>query len=631
MIMSDIIKQTLKMKKTAFLILSVLVLTVAFQAEGQQPYRNFKVAVYVRAMEVNRMKDGAWLEESWKKISSNLHVDKVYLETHRDQQMVDENTLTKAITFFKSKGVKVAGGITFTINEMENFRTFCYSDPVYRKKAQQIIEFTATHFDEIILDDFFFTNCKCKMCIEAKGDRSWSDYRLGLMTEAARDLIVGPAKKINPAVRVIVKYPNWYDHFQECGFNLETQPAIFDGLYTGTETRDAESSDQHLQPYNGYLVARYFENLKPGKNGGGWVDTYGSASYDRYAEQLWLTMFAKMPEITLFEYDAMSGPLRQAMVPAWKDQKTSFMYAGFLPVREGQTMAGAAAHSLNVIDNLVGQLGTPYGIKSYKPYHSDGEDFLQNFFGMIGIPMNIVSEFPMDDKIILLTRQAGKDPEIVQKIEKRLFAGKDVMITSGLLDALQDRGIRKIVNIESTSRKSLVDEFKAGWSPKIKGDHPILIPQISYFTNDSWEEISGLSHGLGWPLMLRGKYGDANLYVLAIPDNFNELYSLPAPVLNRIREVLCRQTGIRLAGPAGVSLFLYDNNTFVVESFNDIPVDIEVIFSKKSKSLPDLMTNEKLEMTTIPAITFMGKVFAPETYKVKLTLAPHSFRAFRTE
>jgi len=193
-------------------------------------------------------------------------------------------------------------------------------------------------------------------------------------------------------------------------------------------------------------VSRYYENLKPGKNGGGWVDTYGSPSYDRYAEQLWLTMFAKLPEITLFEYGAMAGPLRPEMVPAWKDQKTSFDYNSFLPLKENQTMAGAASHSLGLIDNLTGKLGTPYGIKSYKPFHSEGEYFLQNFFGMIGVPINLVPEFPMDDNIILLTQQAAKDPAIVQKIEERLSAGKDVMITSGLLNALQDRGIRKIVN-----------------------------------------------------------------------------------------------------------------------------------------------------------------------------------------
>jgi hypothetical protein len=598
---------------------------------SQQGYNNFKVSIYIRAMEVQKMKDPAWLESSWKKISSGLHVDKVYIETHRDLQLVDETTLNKVIAFFKDKGVQVAGGITFTISEMDNFRTFCYSDPVYRKKAQEIIEFTAAHFDEIILDDFFFTNCKCKLCIEAKGDRSWSDYRLELMTEAAKNLIVGPAKKVNPKVKVIVKYPNWYDHFQECGFNLETEPAIFDGLYTGTETRDAENSDQHLQPYNGYLVSRYFESLKPGKNGGGWVDTYGSPSFDRYAEQLWLTLFAKLPEITLFEYGAMAAPLRKEMIPAWINAGTSFDYASFLPLKDGQTMSAAAAHALNQVDELVGKLGKPYGIKSYKPFHSEGEEFLQNYFGMIGIPVDLVSVFPADDQLILLTQQAAKDQDIVKKIEKRLRDGKDVVITSGLLSALQDRGIRKIVNFGSTDRKALCEEFKAGWSPRTKAAHPVMIPQVTYSTNDSWEEVSGLANGLGWPLMLRGKYGDANLYVLVIPDSFSDLYALPASALNRIREILCAPAGIRITGPAGVSLFIYDNNTFIVESFNDKPVEVEIVLTKICSSLADLSTNEKLSLTTVPSVVFMGKVFAPEQRKVKVVIQPHSFRGYGME
>ncbi|HOC87168.1 MAG TPA: hypothetical protein PKM00_10000, partial [Prolixibacteraceae bacterium] len=34
----------------------------------------------------------------------------------------------------------------------------------------------------------------------------------------------------------------------------------------------------------GYNIFRYFENLKPGGNGGGWVDTGGMRYLDRYAE-----------------------------------------------------------------------------------------------------------------------------------------------------------------------------------------------------------------------------------------------------------------------------------------------------------------------------------------------------------
>ena len=227
---------------------------------AQKPpfYKNFTVSVYVRAYEVRDMADQKTLEKNWDIISSQVNVDKIYLETHRDLLVVDEKTLESAIKFFKSKGLKVAGGITFTIDESNNFETYCYTNPEHRKKAREIAEFTAKHFDEFILDDFFYTSCKCDLCIKAKGDLSWTDFRLKLMTDAANDLIINPAKAVNPDVKVIIKYPNWYEHFQGLGFNLETGPKIFDGIYTGTETRDAVSSDQHLQQYESYLIMRYF-------------------------------------------------------------------------------------------------------------------------------------------------------------------------------------------------------------------------------------------------------------------------------------------------------------------------------------------------------------------------------------
>ena len=90
--------------------------------------------------------------------------------------------------------------------------------------VRKIAEHTAKHFDEFILDDFFFTSCKSDIEIKAKGTQSWTEYRLKLMTEAGRDLVLKPAKKVNPRVKVIIKYPNWYDHFQGLGFNWRKVP-----------------------------------------------------------------------------------------------------------------------------------------------------------------------------------------------------------------------------------------------------------------------------------------------------------------------------------------------------------------------------------------------------------------------
>ena len=106
------------------------------------------------------------------------------------------------------------------------------------------------------------------------------------MDDAAENLIIKPARAVNPKVKLVIKFPNWYEHFQGLGFDLDREPNLFDGIYTGTETRDPAITDQHLQPYESYLIIRYFENIAPGRNGGGWVDTYSIRYLDRYAEQL---------------------------------------------------------------------------------------------------------------------------------------------------------------------------------------------------------------------------------------------------------------------------------------------------------------------------------------------------------
>ncbi|MBQ2526487.1 MAG: hypothetical protein II542_06550, partial [Bacteroidales bacterium] len=258
------------MKKTALFIAA---LTLALQVSAGN-YKNFKVSSYIRAQDVMRMSDRKFLEDTWERVSSQVALDKIYIETHRDAMTVDEKVLEDVKSFFLGKGLEVGGGITYTISEPKDFETYSYARPEDRKEVQRIAEFTAAHFDDFILDDFFFIDIKNDDEIAAKGDKSWTEYRLELMTKAGKELVVDPAHKVNPKVKVIIKYPNWYDHFQGLGFNLEKEPLYFDGLWTGTETRDPGSA-QHLQNYLSYNIIRYFDNIAPGRNGGGWVDAGG--------------------------------------------------------------------------------------------------------------------------------------------------------------------------------------------------------------------------------------------------------------------------------------------------------------------------------------------------------------------
>jgi hypothetical protein len=603
-------------------------------------YNGFKVSVYTKAYTVEKMKDLHWLDSTWNIIAGQLKVDKIYLETHRDLLIIPDATLEQAKKFFRDKGVEVGGGITYTINEMNNFETFCYSNPEHRKLVQEIAEHTAKHFDDFILDDFFFTSCKSDIEIKAKGSKSWTQYRLDLLTEAGQNLVIKPAKKVNPKVKVIIKYPNWYDHFQGLGFNLATGPQIFDGVWTGTETRDPAGS-QHLQNYLSYNIVRYFENLRPGHNYGGWVDSGGSnLGMDRYAEQLWLTFFAKAPEIALCAYDELIGvALRpESHRTSWQGQATSFDYDEMSkPVNlNGQvytpnTIARVAGYTFETINKFISQLGQPVGIKSYKPVHSLGDDFLQNYFGMIGLPIEMVPQFPTDQKVVLLTEQAKSDPDLLNKIKAQLQKGGDVVITTNLLKAIPAT-IAEICELRIPDN-ALVNDFG-----RFGQTRDILIPQVLYHTNDAWEVISAgrpLNGGVsGYSILLRAQYSQGNLYVLTVPNDFGNLYDLPQGVLNELRRIIGKDIDIRIEAPAKVSLFVYDNGTFILESFLDQPVTIQVIASERTDKLTDLVSGavyEKLPPPPMPSgfdFFFFMMNAGEKTNKFRVTLPPHSYKVF---
>ncbi len=625
-----------KMRKALFVVLA-LIASLSMQA-GK--YKNFKVSTYIRAQDVARMEDDKFLKQTWETVSSQVDLDKIYLETHRDAFTVPEKVMTKVKKFFLSKGLEVGGGITFTRSEPTDFETYSYAREDERQQVKQISEFTAKLFDDFILDDFFFIDLKNDDEIAAKerSGKSWTEYRLRLMADAGRELVVNPAKAVNPKVKVIIKYPNWYDHFHGLGFNLEEEPTYFDGLWTGTETRDPGSA-QHLQNYLSYNIIRFFDNIVPGRNGGGWVDAGGiQMSMDRYAEQLHLTMLAKTPEIILWNYMQLAEvKITPGMRARWQSAgDNSFRYDEMVaPYTRGgktitpTTMARFAHVTLHQTDQLVGLLGKPVGLVSYKPYHSSGEDFLQNYLGMIGLPMDMHPQWQDGCQQILLTQQAAKDPQIVEKIKQQLKKGGDVIITTGLLKAIKDQ-LADVVELYCGDLKAIVNDF--GWFGK--SSREFIIPQVKYFTNDSWEVVSAgrpLTGGVsGYPILLRDTYSKGMIFVLTIPDDFGNLYDYPDRALNVIRRAMSKDVGAYIEGPSKVALFPYDNKTMVVENFNDNPVTVRVVVNAKVSSLRNLITGEQLKPAELPAPQgFFGRNrffgYAEGATAFDITLAAHSY------
>ncbi|MBN1973900.1 MAG: hypothetical protein JW787_09705 [Sedimentisphaerales bacterium] len=621
------------LKHTWIFIMSfVCAIILSFLCSSSVAYENLKIAVYFRYQEVHSTP--ANMERfagQWANVEKQVKVDKVYLETTRNNQLATESDVTTLKKFFANRGIKVSAGLGLTVNEGNGFQSFCYSNKEQRDRVREMAEFTAKHFDEIILDDFYFTNCKCDLCIAAKGDKSWTQFRTEQMDEVSKSLIIDPARKVNPNVKIIIKYPNWYESFQGLGYDLAVQPKLFDAIYTGTETRNAESG-QRLQSYQSYLQTQYFNNIKPGGNQGGWIDGGGDA---RYAEQFWNTFFAKVPEITLFNSQQIMGGLGGmggggmfgmggrgggAGQAAQDPNATLAKLMEPIPQPDGTTytpnmVARTAGYSAELLDKFLGKLGKPIGVATYKPCNSVGEEYLPNYLGMIGIPIDLVPEFPDNASTILLTAASRYDKDLVANTKKFVQNGGRVIATTGLMEALGDKGFQDIAEIEVTGHRVIAKSFGGGFggfgggfarggrggtgsqAPALEPDMNILMPQMRHFENDTWNSILFNTAASGYPMVIGTErstiYGKGSFYALAIPDDFADLYRLPQSVLNQIRSLLGRDIFVSLDAPDHISLFVYDNKTFIVQNFKSQPVSARVSVTGSTR-LRNLLTEEAI-------------------------------------
>jgi hypothetical protein len=123
-------------------------------------------------------------------------------------------------------------------------------------------------------------------------------------------------------------------------------------------------------------------------------------------------------------------------------------------------------------------------------------------------------------------------------------------------------------------------------------------------------------------------YSKGMLYVLTIPENANDLYALPQPVLTSIKQYLMSGFPVWMDAPAKVSLFAYDNHSFVVESFLDAPAIATVSTEGRANHLRDLTTGASIEGKPAPQ---GPRRHAPQRTEFKIEVPPHSFLALAEE
>jgi hypothetical protein len=160
---------------------------------------------------------------------------------------------------------------------------------------------------------------------------------------------------------------------------------------------------------------------------------------------------------------------------------------------------------------------------------------------------------------------------------------------------------------------------------------------MRFLTNDSWPIIRGVAGSKGIPLLLLNRYSSGVLLVLAIPDNLADLYHLPRGVLTQMRAYLMTDVPLRIDAPAQVSIFAYDNGTFVLESFREAKSTFIVSAAGKGVKLRDLGSGALVEALTEAESAATGHAAARRRYTepartaFRVSLEAHSLRAMRLE
>jgi hypothetical protein len=547
-------------------------------AAAEQPDSGISWGVYATAQTVQRLAgDEAARIEALEKLAL-LRVKKVYLEVYRSGLVVPAQDLEIVRDFFLDHDMAVAGGIAtvpgpgFGVAANEGLQWFNWQNPGTRRDLIEVMRDTAPLFDEFIVDDFLCTGDTSEESLQAKGARSWSQYRRDLLTEISRDVFVKTAREVNPAITMVIKYPQWYDRFHLFGYDVVRQSALYDRVWVGTETRGSYTQRfGFVQPYEGFVNYRWLKSVAGKKVRGAWFD-HGDCDANDFVDQAWQTVLAGAREIVFFN---MSNLI------------------------QGHPGHDLLRHDFDVLDRLAEVVASNpvQGAVAYKPPNSDagGDLYIMDFLGMLGIPLVPHASYPDWSEVIFLPTQAATDDGIAGKLEHSLQSGKTVVVTSGFLQAMSDKYTRlndlagvQLLRSGPVQAESIRSNGQSiAVTPALK-----LGAELAAGAADALLEAESLNGPM--PFLTECKAGSGRLLVLNVHtysqaefDAVGEvllspaqlgLLALPEEWLNLIRRGFSDGRSIRLEAPARVTFQPIGRDGWMLQNYNNHPVNVRLEF-----------------------------------------------------
>ena len=563
--------------------------------ESRAGWPHLKYAIYFTHGEIEKLLvDTASMRETMEYFAP-VKAERVYLECTSDGE-VNVGEMKDLAGRFRALGYRVSGAIVPNVPG----GPMCYNNPDQLAQLERRSRAAAQVFDEIILDDWLFTTCTCEKCVAGRGKSTWADYRTKLILEKSKQYIIDPARAVHPGIKIIIKYPNWYEGHRDNGYDVLNETRQFDAMAVGIETRTRATHDQHIPIYSGYVFQRWWPLVDPAKWIGSWLDNYTMTGEDNdYVAQVWQAVLARAPEIILWSGGNLhhTGPF-------------SDVYPHFCEM-------------LPAFDRVAGMLsGAPRGVPIYLPFGSTGEYNIFGYLGMAGIPLDPVADFPAESKSAIFTKHSLRDPDVAEKMLGRLRKGLDVFMTWDLFRELGNTEFKNTLNLRGTSGSVSSSTFRTrfGWRDEItKSDRPFAFPRIETTTWPYAREVAVVREDNDFGVLLSVKYLNGTMYVLNMPENSYDLLRLPPPALNIIRRAVAPELGVHLEGPGGVALYPSGQGEYVLYNMTDgtAPVSLRFDGNVSADGWKELVHGKALTVTQSKP---QGRFPVPPRGDVALTL-----------
>ncbi|MCZ7637078.1 MAG: hypothetical protein M5U12_14195 [Verrucomicrobia bacterium] len=531
-------------------LLVTLVLAASLRA-GE----SFTVSVYATAGDVLQHLATAEQRVRAAAVLAPLRVDRLFLEGRRGDEYVPPDLLREVRDDFHARGVRCAGGIAtvpgsrFGTRQDSALSWLNWQSAKTQSDVAQFFRENAPLFDELIVDDFYCTADTSAESEVARGSRSWGEYRRDLLVSLIEPMIVRPAKDAHPGVRLILKYPQWYDRFHLFGYDPARMSPPFDAIWVGTEVRNPQTRRMgFVQPTEGYMNFRWLQSVAGPKVMGAWFD-HIECSAQHFIDQAYQSVLAGARDLTLFRLgDLMDG-------------------------HPGDALLAARLPDLQALAARVrGQ--TPSGFAFYKPPGSESEEnlYLADYLGMIGLPVVPVSSYPTEARAVFLGVQAAADAEALRRAQGQVQRGGAVVVTPAFVrmvgsEAAQWAG----VEVGPAAQPLVAETYRFGatlgtFASPLDVDGGVRV-------TESRARLEVIRGGRPVPLLTERTFEAGRVWVLNVRTfseaDFREsgewllapkprgLAELPEPFANELRAALLSPLGVAWEAPAGVGLYLF--------------------------------------------------------------------------